>query len=51
MLVDFQLGCEADPSPLPDVFPESPKGAACFGDPVVALSVNDGITEERVLVR
>ena len=41
--VDFQVGCEADPSPLTDVFPESLEGAACFRDPVVDLSIDGGV--------
>ena len=39
-LVHFQLGGKAQPSPLPDVSTESPRGGTCFGDSVVDFCVN-----------
>lgn len=44
--VNFQFVLKANSSLLPDVHPQSPKGAACLGDSVVDLSINVGIAEE-----
>ena len=39
-MADFQLGFKANSSPLSDILPRSPKGAACLGDSLLPVSAS-----------
>ena len=47
-MADFQLDFKAHSSPLSDILPQSPKGAACLGDSFAGLGIFVGV-EESVL--